>query len=131
MAVDRHVQARPRNWLVPMALVTLQEENAYGYELMERVREFGFEQINPGNLYRTLRRMENEGLCRSAWETQKGAPARRVYSITAYGESYLKLWAEGLKRYQEVMESFFGAYVGRADRASSEGGASSGSDEGS
>src|SRR5918997_6630087 len=107
MAVDRHVQARPRNWLVPVALVTLQEENSYGYELMERVKEFGFEQINPGNLYRTLRRMENEGLCRSTWETQKGGPARRVYAITAYGESSLKLWAEGLKRYREVMESFF------------------------
>lgn len=131
MAVDRHVQARPKNWLVPVALVTLQEGNSYGYELMERVREFGFEQINPGTLYRTLRQMEDEGFCQSAWETQKGGPARRVYSITACGESSLKLWAEGLKQYQEIMESFFRAYRGRADRASSEGGASSGRDEGS
>ena len=34
----------------------LKEENSYGYELMERIEEdFGFEQISPGSVYRTLR----------------------------------------------------------------------------
>ncbi len=74
-----------------MALLILREENSYGYELMERVREFGFEQINPGILYRTLRQMENEGLGKSTWETSGDGPARRVYAITAYGEESLKL----------------------------------------
>jgi DNA-binding PadR family transcriptional regulator len=51
--------------LTPVALVILRAENSYGYELMERIREFGFEEINAGTLYRTLRRMEQEGLCTS------------------------------------------------------------------
>jgi DNA-binding PadR family transcriptional regulator len=29
--------------MVPVALVTLREEKSYGYELMERLEEFGFE----------------------------------------------------------------------------------------
>ncbi len=59
------IDLRPKNWLTPVALVLLREENSYGYELMERIGEFGFEEINPGTLYRTLRQMENQGLCES------------------------------------------------------------------
>ena len=68
----RGVEVRPRNWLVPVILVTLREWNSYGYELMERAAAFGFEAMNPGMLYRALRHMEKEGLCVSKWETSKG-----------------------------------------------------------
>ena len=37
------IDVRPRNWLVAVALVTLREKNSHGYELMERLRHFGFE----------------------------------------------------------------------------------------
>jgi DNA-binding PadR family transcriptional regulator len=63
---------RPRNWLIPVILLTLRERNSYGYELTERTAEFGFETLNPGTLYRTLRQMEREGLCESWWETSQG-----------------------------------------------------------
>ena len=32
---------RPRNWLVPVILLSLREWNSYGYELMERASAFG------------------------------------------------------------------------------------------
>ena len=41
------VAARPKNWLIPVVLVTIREWNSYGYELMERLAEFGFEAMNP------------------------------------------------------------------------------------
>ena len=45
--------------MTPVTLVLLKEESSYGYEIMERLEEeFGFEQINPGSVYRTLRQME-------------------------------------------------------------------------
>ncbi|HEX2108964.1 MAG TPA: helix-turn-helix transcriptional regulator, partial [Rubrobacteraceae bacterium] len=78
----RSVEARPRNWLVPVILLSLREWNSYGYELMERAAAFGFEAMNPGTLYRTLRQMEKEGIVESTWETSRGGPARRMYSIT-------------------------------------------------
>jgi PadR family transcriptional regulator, regulatory protein PadR len=46
-------EARPRNFLVPVILLSLRGWNSYGYELMERTAAFGFEAINPGTLYRT------------------------------------------------------------------------------
>jgi poly-beta-hydroxybutyrate-responsive repressor len=82
----REVEVRPRNWLVPVILLTLREWNSYGYELMERTAAFGFEAMNPGTLYRTLRQMEKEGVVESKWETSKGGPARRMYTITTLGK---------------------------------------------
>src|SRR5829696_5745992 len=113
MAAEQKIEARPRNWLTPVALVLLKEERSYGYELMERLEEFGFEQISAGSLYRILRRMEQEGLCKSEWDTSEVGPARRMYSITEAGESYLAAWAEACKQYQNVMDSFARAYRSR------------------
>jgi poly-beta-hydroxybutyrate-responsive repressor len=98
---------KPRNWLVPVILLTLRECASYGYELMERTARFGFEAMNPGTLYRTLRNMERDGLCESEWETSKGGPARRVYSITDAGEAYLDFWAEALEQYRRNMDALF------------------------
>ena len=107
------IAVRPRNWLTPVALAMLREESSHGYELMERMAEFGFEQINPGTLYRTLRKMEKAGLCETTWETSNGGPACRVYSVTDAGEGYLEDWAEGCKKYQRVLDSFFLAHACR------------------
>ena len=114
MAAEQKIEARPRNWLTPVALVLLKEESSYGYELMEGLEEeFGFEQISAGTLYRTLRRTEKEGLSNSEWETSEGGAARRMYSITEEGESYLAAWAKACEQYQNVMDSFARAYSSR------------------
>jgi poly-beta-hydroxybutyrate-responsive repressor len=119
MPADPKIEARPRNWVTPVALVTLREESSYGYELMTRLTElFGFEQINPGTIYRTLRQMEAQGLCKSEWETSREGPARRVYSITEAGEEYLEAWAKRCQQYQQVMDAFADPYKGRTPRSS-------------
>lgn len=106
------IDTRPKNWLTPVALVTLREKRSHGYELMERLEEFGFEQINPGTLYRTLRRMEKDGLCESEWKTSNGdgAARRRVYSVTNSGEAHLESWAKACERFQQVLDAFSLAY---------------------
>src|SRR4028118_2291042 len=63
------IEVRPRNWLAPVILLTLRESASYGYELMERTAKFGFEAMNPGTYYRTLRNMEKDGVGR----TERGA----------------------------------------------------------
>src|SRR3954468_11433032 len=112
----RGVEARPKNFLVPVILLSLREWNSYGYELMERATAFGFEALNPGTLYRTLRQMEKEDLCASTWETSKGGPARRMYSITDVGQAHLDFWAAALEQYQDSMNAFFRLYTGEPQR---------------
>ena len=119
MAAGTKIDVRPRNWLTSVTLVLLNEESSYGYEIMERLaEEFGFEQINPGSMYRTLRQMENEGICESEWETSGEGPARRMYYITEAGEEYLDAWAEACKQYQQVIDSFSRVYRSRISRSS-------------
>ena len=112
--------ARPRHWLEPVILVTLREWNSYGYELMKRAATFGFEAINPGTMYRTLREMEENGVVKSEWETSGGGPARRVYSITDAGEAYLQFWAKALEQYRRNMDAFLRLYTGGAPRRAEE-----------
>jgi PadR family transcriptional regulator, regulatory protein PadR len=96
-----------------VTLVLLREESSYGYEILERLEELGFEQIRAGTLYRTLRQAEKEGLSKSEWETSAGGPARRIYAITESGEEYLAAWAQACEQYQNVMDSFARAYTSR------------------
>jgi PadR family transcriptional regulator len=108
---------RPRNWLVPVMLLSLREWNSYGYELMRRVAAFGFETMNPGTMYRTLKHMEENGTLKSRWDTSNTAgPARRMYSITDAGATYLDLWAKSLEDYQQTMDTFFRLYRGTPRR---------------
>ena len=113
----RGLEARPRNWLVPVILLSLRDLNSYGYELMDRATTFGFGAMNPGTLYRTLRQMEKDGIVESSWETSKGGPARRMYTITDSGKTYLDFWAKSLEQYQRTMDTFFRMYTGQPPRS--------------
>src|SRR5215207_2142574 len=104
---------RPRNWLEAVILLSLSEWNSYGYELIGRARMFGFEAMNTGTLYRTLRRMEKDGVVESSWETSRGGPARRMYTITGSGNAHLGIWVKSLERYQQSMDDFFNLYGGK------------------
>ncbi|HZR43894.1 MAG TPA: helix-turn-helix transcriptional regulator [Ktedonobacteraceae bacterium] len=103
--------ARARSWCVPVILLMLRQWNSYGYELMEKLAAFGLQAMNPGTFYRMLRQMEKDGMVSSTWDTSAPGPARRVYSITQAGETYLKFWVESLDQHQKMMNLFFKLYT--------------------
>jgi poly-beta-hydroxybutyrate-responsive repressor len=103
-------RSRPRNWLQPFLLLCLEQWQSYGYELMQRLAVFGFEAVDPGSVYRTLRQLEREGLVRSDWSTRSEGPARRIYSMTDAGRDYLSGWAVALRGYQTMLDRFFAQY---------------------
>jgi PadR family transcriptional regulator PadR len=106
-------EAWSKNWLVPILLLMLREWSSYGYELMEKMAAFGLATMNPGTVYRTLRQMEKDGIISSNWDTSTTGPARRIYSITDAGETYLNYWANSLNQYQKMMDTFFRLYTGQ------------------
>jgi Transcriptional regulator PadR-like family len=75
---NNRVEVWPRNWLVPVILLSLRECTSYGYKLMEQTARYGFATMNPGTLYRTLMHMEKDVLCESERETNEAGPPRRV-----------------------------------------------------
>lgn len=80
-------------------LLLLYDEVGYGYGLIEQLEYFGFSQdeLNVSTLYRTLRKMEQEGLVSSLWEEGGQGPRRRVYEITESGKRNLGQWIKILE----------------------------------
>ena len=105
------VHGQPRNWLQPFLLLSLEQWQSHGYELIRRLSIFGFEAVDPGSVYRTLRHLERDGLVESDWDTTVG-PARRRYSVTDAGRIYLEGWAGTLRVYQYMLDQFFDTYPG-------------------
>lgn len=100
----------PKNFLVPIMLLHLRDWNSHGYELMEKIMQFGIESVDQGNFYRLLRQLEKDALVTSEWDVTSGGPAKRIYSITEAGEQYLELWAGSLSHYQKMLDQFFNLY---------------------
>ena len=59
-----------------------------------------------GNLYRALRRLEEEGLVRSEWDADAPGPARRVYELTDAGRELLAQWVDALARARDRIDRF-------------------------
>lgn len=72
----------------------------HGYELAGALNDNALtdSRIEPGALYRTLRRLEESGLVVSTWDVSGGGPARRMYDLTATGEEHLSEWLVVLER---------------------------------
>jgi poly-beta-hydroxybutyrate-responsive repressor len=107
---SQDARARPRNWTEPFLLLALQQWQGHGYELIRRMTLFGFETMDPGSVYRTLRQLEKDGLVGSDWDTSHDGPARRVYRLTDAGRDYLTVWADALRGYQTMLDQFFSLY---------------------
>ncbi|MEW6724625.1 MAG: helix-turn-helix transcriptional regulator [Bacillota bacterium] len=104
-------ETRMRHFIQPCLLLLLREKPSHGYELMANLPTVGFrETIDPGAVYRALRRLETEGFVTSDWETGTSGPARRLYTTTDEGIAYLDTWADHLKTVQERLDLFFSHY---------------------
>ncbi len=75
----------------------------YGYALVKSLEDKGVS-IDPNTLYPLLRRLENQGLLESQWQTD-GSKPRKYYQRTEYGtqiyvrlKDYWKELSEGLER---------------------------------
>ena len=103
--------ALPRNFIRPCVLLLLRESPAHGYDLVERLRAFGFGGEDPGRLYRTLRALEAERLVRSAWEPSAQGPDRRIYALTGRGMEELHRQVPALRAGARVLDAFVSRYA--------------------
>ncbi|MCM3690122.1 MULTISPECIES: poly-beta-hydroxybutyrate-responsive repressor [Bacillaceae] len=99
-----------KNFVLPFILLLLSRMSLHGYELSQKLQTFGFKTIDQGNLYRLLRQLEKEELVSSEWDTNGSGPAKRRYSITKAGITYLKGYANQLESYQSMLDQFFTMY---------------------
>jgi PadR family transcriptional regulator PadR len=81
-----HLQELRRGTVVVASLVALRRPD-YGYALLQRLTDHGFP-VDANTLYPLLRRLEDQGLLTSEWNTAESRP-RKFYRTSAEGESVL------------------------------------------
>lgn len=80
----------------------------HGYDLTGALNDTDLtdSRIEPGALYRALRRLEESGLVVSSWDVSGGGPARRLYDLTPRGEEHLAEWLLVLERMSRSLTRF-------------------------
>ena len=93
--------------LEPWLLLLLAERGAHGYELLERLAALPDAPVaDRGHLYRTLRRLDEQGCVTSTWEMPQAGPARHIYTLTADGMRALDAWVIHIGAARARLDSF-------------------------
>lgn len=93
----------------PVTLYLLKTRGkTHGYDLVGALNDNALtdSRIEPGALYRTLRRLEEYGFVVSAWDVSGSGAARRLYELTAEGEEHLREWLVVLERLSGSLSRF-------------------------
>ncbi|MFD2117879.1 PadR family transcriptional regulator [Paenibacillus yanchengensis] len=75
-------------------LAIIQNKEVYGYELAEKLGNYGFESFSEGTIYPLLMRMQKEELVTSTLKNSTAGPKRKYYSLTTKGKLELKKFEE-------------------------------------
>ncbi|OHR66937.1 PadR family transcriptional regulator [Bacillus sp. HMSC76G11] len=70
-------------------LSLISKEDIYGYELLERLQEGGFQFVSEGTIYPLLLRLQKEKLIISYSQPSPSGPKRKYYRITEDGAEAL------------------------------------------
>lgn len=93
----------------PLVLYLLKQRGkTHGYELIGAMQDHALTDstVEPGALYRTLRRLEENSFVVSSWDVSGGGPARRLYELTEAGEEHLIEWMVILDHLAKSMARF-------------------------
>lgn len=102
-----HAAGRALSRLEPWLLLLLAERPAHGYDLVDRLHALSqAPDADRGHLYRTLRRLDEQGLVTSEWQTPRAGPARHVYTLTPAGLQALDAWSGHIRAAADRLESF-------------------------
>jgi PadR family transcriptional regulator PadR len=101
----------PRGVSRACILLLLDERRTHGYDLIERLKPFGFERSDPSWIYRSLRWLEEAGFVSVSWHTPAAGPARRVFEVTPAGRQALELSASRLRERSLALDEHLDRYV--------------------
>ena len=98
------------NFFEPGILYLLLKKPSYGYELQKDLKKQCICEVNIGNLYRCLSRLNKQGYVRRTAVKSKIGPKKYSYTITDKGKIYLSSWIDGLKKQKDVISLLINNY---------------------
>lgn len=103
----------------PAALAALLYAGGYGYDMRRTILDMtgGEVDVDVGGLYRSLRRLEDEGAVVSRWCEDASGPRRREYELTEQGLELAEQWLDALRARQRLDELLVGLLEGGLNAA--------------
>jgi PadR family transcriptional regulator, regulatory protein PadR len=106
--MPKQVTEMLKGTLEGIVLAILSGRPAYGYEITAWLREQGFSDIAEGTVYALLIRIEQRGFVDVEKVPSEKGPPRKVYSLNAEGQAYLKefwrTWSFLTERLEQLRE---------------------------
>ncbi len=96
-----------RGTLEGCILKILSDHTTYGYEIVTKLQDYGFEEIREGTIYPLLLRLENKGIISSQFRPSPLGPRRKYYSITPDGLLYLEEFKHSWKQISKSINHIF------------------------
>lgn len=79
----------------------------YGYEISEKLREYGFSDISEGTIYPLLLRLEKNGLITAQYRQSPVGPKRKYFSISPKGREEMDSFYNGWLELSKAVNTLF------------------------
>ena len=83
-------------------MAVISRQPTYGYEITQKLADYGFGLIAEGTVYPLLLRLEKNGLARAEYRASEVGPRRKYYMLTEKGQAEL---AAFLASYRELTDA--------------------------
>ncbi len=94
-------------------LAVLENVDGYGYDIVRRLREAGFDEIGDATVYGTLRRLYTAGTLTTYVVPSDGGPHRKYYSINENGRVTLAAGRTIWNQFTKNMTAVLGTTKGK------------------
>lgn len=89
-------------------LAVVADEDAYGYDIVRRLRDAGLDDVGDASVYGTLRRLFRSGALSSYVVPSDEGPHRKYYAVTAAGQTALHTGTKTWRHFADVLDSLLG-----------------------
>lgn len=100
-----------RGTLDTAVLAVTSADDAYGYDVVRRLRAAGLADVGDASVYGTLRRLYAAGALSSYMAPSDEGPARRYYGITDFGRSQLTEAKTTWKEFSRALDALLAVDV--------------------
>ncbi len=110
-----------RGTLEGCILKIISRKTTYGYEILESLKSYGFQDIAEGTIYPLLLRLEKQGNIISRLLPSPLGPKRKYFTITDRGTAYLQSFEDCWDRLYGSVRSVLGSGGSRSGGMRDEG----------
>ncbi|AGK96488.1 PadR family transcriptional regulator [Clostridium pasteurianum] len=88
-------------------LKIINDDEVYGYEIAEKLKNYGLSEVSEGTIYPLLLRLEKAGLLNSTKKESPYGPKRKYYKLSIGGKEALNNFYENWMKLKESIDKIF------------------------